>query len=206
GATEPGTPGVQDGHNQRAAWGWTIIGMDQQDLYLEALDPSGLGRYITDKGSQPMVVQKSIFRVKGKPDATVELKFTRHGPVLWEDPATRRALALRWVGSEPGTAGYMASLTLDRVQNWKEFEQAVERWKLPTHNIVYADIEGNIGEHSVGMAPIRKNFTGTMPLPGAGGYEWSGWVPVPELPHEFNPEKGFVVTANQRMTADSFPY
>ena len=206
GATEPGTPGVQDGHNQRVAWGWTIFGMDQQDLYLEALDPSDSGRYITDKGSQPMVVQKSMFRVKGKPDVTVELKFTRHGPVLWEDPATRRALALRWVGSEPGTAGYMASLTLDRVQNWKEFEQAVERWKLPTHNIVYADIEGNIGEHSVGMAPIRKNFTGTMPLPGAGGYEWTGWVPVLALPHQFNPDRGFVVTANQRMTPKDFSY
>jgi penicillin G amidase len=206
GATEPGTPGVQDGHNQRVAWGWTIFGMDQQDLYLETLDPNDPQRYNTGKGSQPMVVQKSIFHVKGKPDVTVELKFTRHGPVLWEDPATHRALALRWVGSEPGTAGYMASLTLDRVQNWKEFEQAVQRWKLPTHNIVYADIEGNIGEHSVGMAPIRKNFTGTMPLPADGGYEWTGWVPVPELPHQFNPERGFVVTANQRMTPEDFSY
>ena len=206
GATEPGTPGVQDGHNQRIAWGWTIFGMDQQDLYLETLDSNDLRRYVTDKGSQPMVVQKSVFRVKGKPDVTVELKFTRHGPVLWEDPATHRALALRWVGAEPGTAGYMASLTLDRVQNWKEFEQAVERWKLPTHNIVYADIDGNIGEHSVGMAPIRKNFTGTMPLPGGGGYEWTGWVPVSDLPHQLNPGLGFVVTANQRMIPDNFSY
>jgi penicillin G amidase len=206
GATEPGTPGVQDGHNERVGWGWTIFGMDQQDLYLEKLDTNNSQRYTTESGWEQMKVRKSTFHVKGKADVTVEMKFTRHGPVLWEDSATHRALALRWVGAEPGTAGYMASLSLDRVQNWQEFEEAVKRWKLPTHNIVYADVEGNIGEHSVGMAPIRKNFTGTMPVPGEGAYEWAGWVPVPELPHQFNPERGFVVTANQRMTGKDFAY
>jgi len=206
GATEPGTPGVQDGHNFRVAWGWTIFGMDQQDLYLETIHPGDAQRYKTENGFEQLQVRDSTFHVKGQADVSVQLKFTRHGPVLWEDPATHRALALRWVGAEPGTAGYMASLTLDRVKNWNEFEEAVKRWKLPTHNIVYADVDGNIGEHSVGMAPVRKNFTGTMPLPGTGGYEWSGWVPVAELPHQFNPEKGFVVTANQRMTAENFPY
>jgi penicillin G amidase len=206
GATEPGTPGVQDGHNQRIAWGWTIFGMDQQDLYLEKLDSADPLSYKTGEGWARMEVRKSTFHVKGKTDVTVELKFTRHGPVLWEDAATHRALSLRWVGAEPGTAGYMASLTLDRVQNWQEFEEAMKRWKLPTHNIVYADVEGNIGEHSVGMAPIRKNFTGTMPVPGDAGYEWAGWIPVLELPHEFNPARGFVVTANQRMTPENFPY
>jgi len=206
GATEPGTPGVQDGHNQRIAWGWTIFGMDQQDLYLEKLDPANPRRYKAEKAWEQLEVHPSTFHVKGKADVTVQLKFTGHGPVLWEDAATHRALALRWVGAEPGTAGYMASLTLDRVRDWQQFEEAVKRWKLPTHNIVYADVDGNIGEHSVGMAPIRKNFTGTMPVPGDAGYEWSGWIPVPELPHEFNPVRGFIVTANQRMTPDNFPY
>jgi penicillin G amidase len=206
GATEPGTPGVQDGHNERVAWGWTIFGMDQQDLYLEKLDSNNSQRYKTETDWEQMEVHRSTFHVKGKADVTVELKSTRHGPVLWEDSATHRALALRWVGAEPGTAGYMASLSLDRVRNWPEFEEAVKRWKLPTHNIVYADVDGNIGEHSVGMAPIRKNFTGTVPVPGEGRYEWEGWIPVPELPHQFNPERGFVVTANQRMTGKDFAY
>lgn len=206
GATEPGTPGVQDGHNERVAWGWTIFGMDQQDLYLEKLDANSSQRYETESGWQQMEVSRSTFHVKGKADVTVELKFTRHGPVLWEDAAMHRALALRWVGAEPGTAGYIGNLSLDRAHNWQEFEEAVKRWKLPTHNIVYADVDGNIGEHSVGMAPVRKNFTGTMPVPGAGGFEWAGWVPVPELPHQFNPERGFVVTANQRMTGKDFAY
>src|SRR5262249_30711798 len=90
--------------------------------------------------------------------------------------------------------------------NWGEFEEAVRRLKVPTHNIVYADIEGNIGEHSVGACPLRRNWTGTLPEPGDGSYEWSGWVPVSELPHQFNPELGFVVTANQRRISRDFPY
>ena len=206
GATEPGSPGIEDGHNQRIAWGWTIFGMDQQDLYLEKLDPNNPLRYKTENGWQPMQVEKATFHVKGQPDVTVHLNFTRHGPVLWGDVSTHRALALRWIGAEPGTAGYLACLTLDRAQNWQQFESAAQRWKLPTHNIVYADVEGNIGEHSVGLEPIRKNFTGTMPVPGDGGYEWAGWVPLRELPHQFNPQRGFAVTANQRMIPENFPY
>lgn len=206
GATEPGSPGIEDGHNQHIAWGWTIFGMDQQDLYLEKLDLADPLRYKTENGWQRMRVEKSTFHVRGQPDVTVELKFTRHGPVLWEDVPTHRALALRWIGAEPGTAGYLACLTLDRAQNWQQFEAAVQRWRLPSHNIVYADVDSNIGEHSVGMEPIRKNFTGTLPMPGDGGYEWAGWVPVRALPHQFNPPSGFAVTANQRMIPENFPY
>ena len=76
--------------------------------------------------------------------------------MLWEDG--KRALALRWVGAEPGTAGYLGSLAVDRAQNWKEFEAAMPRWKVPSENIVYADRAGNIGEHSTGLAPLRKNL------------------------------------------------
>ncbi len=131
------------------------------------------------------------------------MKFTRHGPVLWSDG--QRALALRWVGSEPGTAGYLASLAIDRAQSWDQFESAVARWKVPSENLVYADTAGNIGEHSAGLAPIRK-WTGLLPVPGAGSYEWSGFVPVSELPHFFNPKEGFVATANHKMIPDHYPY
>ena len=206
GATEPGSPGVEGGHNEHIAWGWTIFGMDQQDLYIETLDPNDRLRYKTDKGWSRMNVQKATIRVRGQNDITVELKFTRHGPVLWEDAPTHRALALRWIGAEPGTAGYLACLTLDRAKNWEDFEQAVRRWKVPTENIVYADAQGNIGEYSAGMGPIRRNFTGTIPEPGQGGFEWAGWVPTEALPHQHNPASGFVVTANQRMIPEDFPY
>lgn len=204
GAGEPGLPGVALGHNQHIAWGFTIFGLDQQDLYLEELNPANPLEYKTEHGWQRMRPEKAIFHVRGQPDVNVDLKFTRHGPVLWEDG--RRALALKWVGDEPGTAGYLASLAVDRSQNWNQFEAAMARWKVPSENIVYADTEGNIGEHSTGLAPIRKNWTGLLPVPGSGGYEWSGFVPNQDLPHFYNPKAGFVATANHKMIPEGYPY
>lgn len=220
GAGEPGLPGVALGHNEHIAWGFTIFGLDQQDLYLEELNPANPLQYKTENGWQRMETRHEKFRIK-KPTSAVEirndvvrdptdpssadvvLKFTRHGPVLWEDG--KRALALRWVGSEPGTAGYLASLAIDRAQNWDQFESAVARWKVPSENLVYADTAGNIGEHSAGLAPIRK-WTGLLPVPGSGGFDWTGFVPVSELPHSFNPQEGFIATANHKMIPDHYPY
>ena len=203
GAGEPGLPGVALGHNQNIAWGFTIFGLDQQDLYVEQLNPHNPREYRTEMGWAPMVIRSEKFLIKGTAARTVDLEFTRHGPVLWKDG--KRALALRWVGSEPGTAGYLASLAIDRAQNWSEFQAAVARWKVPSENIVYADRTGNIGEHSVGLAPIRS-WPGILPMPGAGNYNWAGFVPVSKLPQSFNPPAGFVVTANHQMIPDHYPY
>ncbi len=203
GAGEPGLPGVALGHNQNIAWGFTIFGLDQQDLYIEELNPSNPLEYRTEAGWAPMVIRREVFLIKGVPAKTVDLKYTRHGPVLWEDG--KRALALRWVGSEPGTAGYLASLAIDRAQNWTQFEAAVARWKVPSENIVYADRDGNIGEHSVGLAPIRS-WTGLLPMPGTGHYNWTGFLPTSKLPHSFNPAAGFVATANHKMIPEHYAF
>ena len=204
GAGEPGLPGVAVGHNQNIAWGFTIFGLDQHDLYIEVLNPANPLEYKTEHGWERMRVEKETFRVRGESNSVVDLKLTRHGPVVWEDKT--RALALRWVGAEPGTAGYLGSLAVDRAQNWDEFEAAMKRWKVPSENIVYADTAGNIGEHSVGLAPLRENWTGLLPVPGAGGYEWAGFVPTEELPHTFNPAAGFVATANHKMIPENYAY
>jgi penicillin amidase len=220
GAGEPGLPGVALGHNEHIAWGFTVFGLDQQDLYLEELNPADPLEYKTESGWQRMETRAEKLRVKkpssagemrndiardpDDPDSvTVMLKFTRHGPVLWDDG--KRALALRWVGSEPGTAGYLASLAIDRAENWEQFESAMARWKVPSENLAYADTAGNIGEYSAGLAPIRK-WTGLLPVPGAGGYEWTGFVPVAQLPHFFNPKDGYIATANHKMIPDRYPY
>jgi penicillin G amidase len=203
GAGEPALPGVAAGHNEHIAWGFTIFGLDQEDLYLETLDPAQPGRYKTPTGWQTMTELSETIAVRGAAPVIVRVKYTRHGPVLWEDG--KRALALRWVGAEPGTAGYLGSLSLDRAQNWQEFEQAMPRWKVPSENIVYADREGNIGEHSTGLAPLRTNFNGLLPVPGEGGYEWQGFVPNASLPHQFNPAEQFIATANHKMIPDDFP-
>ena len=209
GAGEPGLPGVALGHNQHIAWGFTIFGLDQQDLYVEELNPENPLEYKTESGWKTMDVRQEKFLVKGAAPTEVDLKFTRHGPILWEDRTNkdshRRALALQWVGSEPGTAGYLASLAIDRAENWDQFEAAIPRWKVPSENIVYADDAGNIGEHSAGLAPIRK-WTGLLPVPGTGNYNWTGFVPASDLPHFFNPKEGFVATANHKMIPDRYPY
>jgi penicillin amidase len=203
GAGEPGLPGVALGHNEHVAWGFTIFGLDQQDLYVEQLNPRNALEYKTEQGWKKMEIRREVFLVKGAASQTVDLKFTRHGPVLWSDG--KRALALRWVGSEPGTAGYLASLAIDRAENWDQFESAVARWKVPSENLVYADDAGNIGEHSAGLAPLR-NWTGLLPVAGSGNYEWTGFLPPSELPHFFNPPEGFVATANHKMIPEHYPY
>ncbi len=203
GAGEPGLPGVALGHNEHIAWGFTIFGLDQQDLYVEELNPANPLEYKAQTGWKKMEVARETFRVKNAAASEVDLKFTRHGPVLWSDG--KRALALRWVGSEPGTAGYLASLAIDRAENWDQFEAAVARWKVPSENLVYADIAGNIGEHSAGLAPVRT-WTGLLPVPDNGKYEWLGFVPTSELPHFFNPQEDFVATANHKMIPQNYPY
>jgi penicillin amidase len=204
GAVEPALPGVAAGHNEHMAWGFTIFGLDQQDLYIETLDPRNPTLYRTEHGWSPLLAERETIHVRGAPDVEAVLHFTRHGPVVWEDG--KRALALRWAGSEPGTAGYLGSLSLDRAGNWQEFEQAMPRWKVPPENIVFADRAGNIGEHSTGLAPLRRNFNGLLPVPANGQYEWSGFVPNAQLPHSYNPAAGFIATANQKTIPDAYPY
>ena len=204
GAGEPGLPGVAVGHNENIAWGFTIFGLDQQDLYLSQLNPTDADEYKTEHGWERMEVKTETIGVRGAAPVTVKLKFTRHGPVLWQD--AKRALTLHWVGAEPGTAGYLGSLSLDRAENWQEFERAMARWKVPSENIVYADREGNIGEHSTGLAPLRKNWTGLLPLPESGGFEWNGFVPNSDLPHSYNPASGFVASANHKMIPENYGY
>jgi len=131
GAGEPALPGVAIGHNQHIAWGLTIFPVDQQDLYLEELNPANPLEYKHNGKWQAMRTESTVIKEKDGSPETVTLKFTQHGPVLWEDAAHHRALALRWVGSEPGTAGYLASLAVDRAQSWPEFLLALQHWKLP---------------------------------------------------------------------------
>jgi penicillin amidase len=204
GAGEPALPGVAIGHNRSIGWGLTIFNIDQQDLYLEQLNPKDPSLYKTEKGWERMRIEKEQIKIKGQAPVEVALKSTRHGPILWEDTKTHRALALRWAGAEPGTSGYLASLALDRADNWEEFLAAMGRWKLPPENFVYADVQGNIGEQSAGLAP-RRRWTGLVPVPGDRKYEWQGFRPLEELPRSFNPAAGFVATANHKMIPPNDP-
>src|SRR6185295_9448946 len=202
-------PGVAAGHNERVGFGFTIVGIDQQDLYVEETRPGQPGQpdeVKTKDGWVPMQVEHQQIAVKGQAPVEVDLKWTPHGPVIYEDPARHRAYALRWVGSEPGTAGYLASLSLDRANNWQEFRKALERWKVPSENLVYADIDGNIGWQVAGLTPIRRGWSGLAPVPGGGQYEWQGFLPASELPHSFNPAAHFIATANHNILPKGFAH
>lgn len=201
GAGEPALPGVAAGHNERVGFGFTIVGIDQQDLYVEEVNPANPNEYKWKGAWRKMRVERESIRVKGEAKPReVELKFTHHGPVIYEDAARRRAYALRWVGSEPGSAGYLASLTLNRVQNWNQFVKAMDRWKVPSENLIYADVDGNIGWVAAGMTPVRKGWSGLVPVPGAEGkYEWQGFLPASALPQTYNPAAHYVATANHNI-------
>lgn len=204
GAGEPWLPGIAIGHNDRIAWGFAVAAIDQQDLYVEKLNPENSVEYRTDRGWERLKEEQHVFKIRGAPDRKVSLRFSRHGPVLWND--NKRALAMRWVGSEPGTAPYLGALAINQAKTWKEFKTALRRWKTPPENFVYADTAGAIGRHCAGLTPIRKNWSGLLPVSGASGNEWAGFVPTDELPNSFNPELGFLVAANQRPIPDNYPY
>lgn len=197
GATEPALPGVSIGHNESIAWGITVFPIDQEDLYIETLRPGHPRQYKTEDGWRDMRVEKERIAVKGEKPREADLEFTRHGPVIWRDAT--RAMALRWAGAEPGAAGYLASLSVDRAHNWDEFLASVRRWKVPAENIIYADRDGNIGEQSAGLAP-KRSWTGLLPVDGASGnYEWKGWFDLDTLPRSENPKEGFIATANNMV-------
>ncbi len=206
GAGEPALPGVAAGHNDRVAFGFTIVGMDQQDLYVEQLDPADHSRYRYRDGWEAMKVERDKIAVKGEAVRDVTLRFTRHGPVLHVDEARHRAYALRWVGSEPGAAGYLKSIALNTASDWRSFREAAAGWKVPSENLVYADVDGNIGWIAAGLAPVRRGWDGLMPVPGhEGRYEWSGFLGIDDLPQAFNPASGLIATANHDILPRGYP-
>ncbi|MBL8179769.1 MAG: penicillin acylase family protein [Bryobacterales bacterium] len=206
GAGEPALPGIALGHNEEIAFGFTIVGIDQGDLYVEKLNPSNPDEYWHKGAWRKMTVERETIAVKGGREESAVLKFTVHGPVLYEDQSNRRAYALRWVGADPGGAGYLAALGTSRARNWREFVKTVENYYVPSENIVYADRSGNIGWIASGLAPIRRNWTGLLPVPGEGDYEWSGYLPLKDHPMEYNPPRHYIATANHNILPKGYTH
>jgi len=206
GAGEPALPGVSIGHNERGAWGFTIFPVDQEDLYVYETDPNDSSRYKYRGVWQAMRVERETVPVKGQAAALAELKFTRHGPVLHEDRERHRAYGLRAAWLEEGAAPYLASLRIDQAATWMEFRDACRYFLTPSENLVWADVDGHIGWQAVGLAPLRRNWDGLLPVPGDGRYEWDGFVPVLELPHTADPPRGWVATANQDNLPPGYPF
>ncbi|HEU0121221.1 MAG TPA: penicillin acylase family protein [Bryobacteraceae bacterium] len=207
GAGEPALPGIALGHNETIGFGFTITGTDQQDLYIERLHPTDPTQYLYKGQWRRLETERHAVAVKGGPPRTVETQYSLHGPVVGMDLALRRAYVMRWTGAEPGTAGYLAALSLARAKDWKTFLSAVARYKAPAENLVYADAAGHIGFAVTGLTPIRKGWSGLLPVPGhTGEYEWQGFRKPEQLPHAFDPPAGFFATANNNILPPRYPH
>lgn len=209
GATEPGMPGVQYGHNEDVAWASTALGIDQQDLYVEETDPANPDHYFYQGKWMAMEHDRNVIQVLGQRATPLPYtaKRTAHGPVVYEDLAHHRVYALKWIGSEPGAAGFLGALNVLQAKNWADFSAGVSRsWYLPSQSIVYADTGGNYGYLAAGLTPIRANWDGLLPVPGKDGkYEWNGFLPVDKLPHDLNAPRGYYGAANNDSFKKSFP-
>lgn len=203
GVSLPGAPGIIVGHNERIAWGITNLQFDVQDLYIEQMDER-TGRYLFRGQAMQASVERELILVKGSKPAELTVGITRHGPLIAGTGAER--LSLRWTAAEPRIFEF-PFLDIDRAGNWQEFTSALSRFPGPGSNFVYADVAGNIGYHAAGKLPIRKGWTGDLPVDGASGnFEWQGFIPFEQLPAAFNPPTGMIVTSNQNPFPPDYSY
>ncbi|MEW6763390.1 MAG: penicillin acylase family protein [Pseudomonadota bacterium] len=206
GAGEPALPGVSIGHNGKVAFGLTIMSIDQEDLYVYETNPANPNQYRYGGGWEDFRIVREKVEVRGAPARTVELRFTRHGPVIHQDAGTRRAFAVRTAWTAPGMAPYFGSIDYMQAQDFTQFRRAMRRWGAPTENQVYADTAGNIGWVAGGLAPVRPNWDGLMPVPGDGRYEWKGFLDGDKLPYVLNPKQGWFASANEMNLPSGYPY
>ncbi|NNC65917.1 MAG: penicillin acylase family protein [Gammaproteobacteria bacterium] len=197
GGGEPPFVGVDAGSNANIAWGFTFAGTDMVDVYVEEMHPEddNLVRWRDDW--EPLRVIEEEIPVKGQAPERVELKFSRHGPVFYEDPQNRRAYAVRSVVQERGTAAYKGSFQLAQAESCADFFDRAMHWLIPSHSLICGDVDGNIALQVTGLTPDRDGWNGRLPVPGTGEYEWLGFRD--DLPREFNPERGYVATANNNV-------
>lgn len=180
--------------------------IDQEDLYVYETQPGDPTLYRYGDGWERMRSVTESIAVKGEADQPVTLRYTRHGPVLHEDPAEHRAYALRTVWTEPGASPYMASLAYLGAHSPQDYAKALATWVTPTTNHMYADADGNIAWFAAGAAPVRVGWDGLLPVPGNGRYEWRGYVPFVDMPKRLNPARGFLATANEMNIPDTWAW
>ncbi len=206
GGGEPSLPGVSIGHNEFGAWGLTVFRTDGEDLMVYETDPADPDRYRYRGQWERMTTVTETIPVKGQAPETVTLKYTRHGPVVFEDAGRDLAYAVRAAWMEVGGSPYLASLRMDQATTWEEFVEACTYSNIPGENMVWAGRDGTIGWQSVGIAPIRRNFSGMVPVPGDGRFEWDGYLPIQAKPHVVNPEEGYFATANNDVVPPDYPF
>ncbi|MDG9707722.1 penicillin acylase family protein [Streptomyces sp. DH10] len=224
GYTFAGMPGVIIGHNQDIAWGMTNSGVDVTDLYLEKITGDG---YLYDGKVKPFETREETIKVAGGSPREIVVRETNNGPLLSDrakelvkvgkkaavdtaapDRGDGYGVALRWTALQPGTS-MDAVFAMDRAKNWTDFRKAAALFDVPSQNLIYADTEDHIGYTLPGRIPTRsQDDDGSVPAPGWDPkYRWTGYIEQDELPYEYNPDRGYIVTANQAVVdPDKYPY
>jgi penicillin amidase len=214
-----GAPGVIIGHNRRIAWGFTNVNPDVQDLFIERINPQNANQYEVNGEWVDMAVTREVITIKGGGSESLTIRSTRHGPLITDvyglkdfaneaglRSGPKYGLALRWTALEP-IFTFRAILGVNRAQNFDEFRAALQDFAAPSQNMIYADVDGNIGYQMPGNVPIRKNGDGTLPVPGwTDDYEWTGYIPFEKLPASYNPPSGYIATANNAVVGPDYPY
>ena len=226
-----GVPGVIIGHNDKIAWGFTNTGPDVMDLYIEKVNPENPNQYEVNGEWVNFEIREETIEVVGGESITHTVRSTRHGPVISYDYGPIKdqgsaddeefeafkdragielpenyVISLAWTALTPSTP-FEAIWGFDKAQNWEEFRVAASNFHVPAQNLLYADVEGNIGYQMPGDVPIRSKGDGTIPVPGwTDEYEWTGFIPFEELPYTFNPAEGYIVTANNQVPPADYPY
>ncbi|MEL7118895.1 MAG: penicillin acylase family protein [Bacteroidota bacterium] len=206
GGGEPEIPGISIGHNEHGAWGLTVYRTDGEDLYQYKTNPKNDNQYWFQNHWEDFYTIEEEIPVKGQKPVKVELKYSHHGPVVYENKKKNLAYAVKCAWMEPGGSPYLASLRMDQATNFESFREACKYSHIPGENMIWADRKGNIGWQSVGIAPIRRHFSGLVPIPGDGSHEWDGYLPITAKPHLYNPPSGMIVTANEDVTPKDYQY
>lgn len=204
GVTLPGLPFVIAGHNRRIAWGFTNLGPDVEDIFVERFNANG--EYLTPSGWRRPESRDEVIRVKGTPDVHLRVLTTRHGPIVTElEPGEVREIALQWSIYDVGLSFPFGDINAAR--DWQEFRAAFSKYTAPGQNVVYADVDGNIGYQATGFVPVRASGDGALPVDGSNDeHEWKGYIPFDKLPSIYNPPSGILATANGKVTPDGYEY
>lgn len=223
-----GVPGVVIGHNDKIAWAFTNTGPDVMDLFIEQINPQNSNQYLYKGEWKDFDLRTEILEVSGSEPIEVKVRSSIHGPIISDsygplkdkvDPTKtpfsqkvgielpeNYAIALKWTALEPGSV-FQAMWNFNKATNWDEFRAAARKFVVPAQNLIYADVNGNIGYQMPGNIPLRQNGNGTIPVPGwTGEYDWNGYIPFEQLPTIYNPESGYIITANNKVTPQNYPY
>lgn len=208
GLSFPGVPGFPHfGHNRFVAWCVTHAMADSQDLFIERFDLKDPMRYEFKGEWRQAERYQEVIHVKGAAPVELDVTVTHHGPVVVGDPAKGSALAFRSTATAGPNLTFNALLPMLQAVSADEIEEAMRPWVDPANNLLFGDVHGNIGYRTRGQVPLRSMANAWLPVPGwTGAHEWQGVIPFEEMPRLRNPETGFIVTANNRIVGDEYPY